>query len=70
MKINVQSYSYTEPVTLKINDECNHAGAYEQELDYGYPDRYISDWVDDWRLSLVCNRCDWTEIIEREPDYE
>lgn len=62
---------YGTDISVVVNDECNHAGATEEELDYGYANRYICDWVDDWRWSKVCDKCDWSEIIEpEEPDYD
>lgn len=72
MTIEVKApYSYEEDVTVVVNDECNHAGKYEEELDYGYADRNICDWVDDWHNSWVCDKCEWTEFIEpEEPEYE
>jgi len=65
-----------DPITVQILDdagdvlECNHAGAEEEELDYGYADSNKCDWVDDWHNSMVCDKCDWSEIIKRGNDYE
>ena len=62
---------YGTDLSVVVNDECNHAGAYEDELDYGYASYEKCDWVDDWRWSRVCDKCDWSEIIEPEElDYE
>ena len=72
MKIAIQdkSLGYGDPVTVVVNDECNHAGAYEDELDYGYANANIGDWVDDWHLSRICDRddCDWSEMIESDDE--
>lgn len=83
MKINIATpYDYGTDITVQVGyiednefilEECNHAGATEELLDYGYADRYLCDWVDDERNTLVCDKenCDYQEeIIPDEPEYE
>ena len=72
MSITVTApFSYAEEITVVVNDECNHAGMYEEELDYGYASYEKCDWVDDMRNSWVCDKCDWSEMIEPdEPEYD
>ena len=68
---------FDEEITVQIKDvdgellECNHAGKYQDQLDYGHASYEKCDWVDDWHNSWVCDKCDWTEYIEpEEPEYE
>lgn len=81
MTIQVKtSYEYAEPVTVQVGytedgefilDECDHAGATEEMLDYGYASYEKCDWVDDEMNTLVCDKCEYQEIIEpQEPEYE
>jgi hypothetical protein len=59
-----------------ILEECNHAGAIEELVDYGglqHDSVGDLDWFDDERLTLVCDKpnCDYQEIIEsEEPDFD
>ncbi len=86
MSINVYAlYDYGTSVTVQIGyfednefilEECDHAGAIQEDLDYGglYYDRVGDlDWQDDIRPTLVCDKpnCDWQEMIEpEEPEYD
>lgn len=83
MTVNVKSdrYDYGYDITVQtgyvedgefILEECNHAGATEEMLDYGYASYELCDWVDDERLTLVCDKdnCEYQELIESEPDYD
>jgi hypothetical protein len=36
---------------------CQHESTHTESLDYGYPDAYLGDWVDDWRDTQVCDDC-------------
>lgn len=56
-----------------IMEQCNHAGAYEEEMDFGglYPDSVGDlDWKDDMRTVLVCDRCDWVDEEYGMRDYD
>lgn len=69
-KINVfEYYSFDEPITVQWyeNDfliDCNHAGAEIEEVDHGYADPYLGDYVDNWQKVPVCDKCNevvWTD---------
>jgi len=67
MKIEVNGlYSNAEDITVVVNGKCNHAGKYEEDLDYGYASTNRSDWIDIWQNTWVCDKCDWTKLIEVE----
>ena len=71
IKINVNDLSdYEQPITVVTNgwyedgelviDECNHAGAEEEEVDCGGLRHCANgdlDWFDDWKNLLVCDKC-------------
>lgn len=48
--------SGTLDISVFVNDECNHAGAEYEELDFGQPVYRNGelDYEDDWRTVLVC----------------
>lgn len=64
-------YSYGEYITVQVFEDevlvfCNHAGADVEEVDYGYADANKCDYVDDWRNSMVCDKCDNVEQLINE----
>jgi hypothetical protein len=56
MTIQVQ-YQPTEYIYDWGEFVCQHASTHVESLDYGYPDASISDYVDDWRDTDVCDDC-------------
>lgn len=58
MQLNINYKPTEEPVTITIDDECNHAGADYEDIDFGYASYEHADWIDDWRTVLVCDKCD------------
>lgn len=76
MTINVKApYAYAEPVSVVVNDECDHAGAEIEMLDYAkssfWADAgiYVND--DSETLPTLVCKCGFEEIQEPdEPEYE
>lgn len=64
---------FDNSISVVVNDECNHAGAEREEVDYGglqHDSVGDLDWFDDFRPALVC-KCGHVEDIEpEEPDYD
>jgi hypothetical protein len=57
MKINVkEGYNFEQPITVQVFEDeilmgCNHAGAEEEEVDFGSYEN------EDWAKTLVCDKC-------------
>lgn len=74
MKITIQSgKTYTKPISVIFEDECNHAGAEVEMLEYSkssfWADAgiYVND--DSEELSTLICKCGFEEIQEsEEPD--
>jgi len=73
MKIGVSYIPNEQEISVIVDGECNHAGAEEEEVDYGglhHDSVGDLDWFDDLRLALVC-KCGHIQDIEpEEQDYE
>lgn len=68
-KIPVDFIYSQDDVTVQTfeNDiliDCNHAGYEYEEVDYGYADSNIGDYVDNWRKMPVCDKCN--EVIDND----
>lgn len=70
-----QSYTYPEVLSITINDECDHAGAEVEMLEYSkssfWADAgiYVND--DSEELPTLVCKCGFEEVQEREePDYD
>lgn len=63
MKITIQ-YQPTEYILgYDWTFECQHASTHTEEVDCGYADSYIGDWVEDWQNVEICDECN-TEVEE------
>ena len=69
-KIDIyDDYSFEHPVTVQwfentILMHCDHAGAEIEEVDTGYADSRLGDYVDNWTKLPVCDKCNevvWTD---------
>lgn len=76
MTITVNTpYAYAEPISVIVEDECDHAGAEIEMLEYSkdswWEDAhcYVND--DSEELPTLVCKCGYEELQEREePDYE
>lgn len=66
MKIKIVKLPTEESITVQkgyfegkefVLEECNHGGAEYHLVDFGAPDYYKGDYVDNWRLVQVCDKC-------------
>ena len=64
--LQVQIISEETPITVRggvwdddifDQDWCNHAGAFETEVDNGYADSNTCDWVEKISVERVCDKC-------------
>lgn len=53
-----------EHISVEINGICNHESYEYVEMDFGYPDATIGDYVESWQTVGVCNRCEALYDIE------
>lgn len=52
----------TVQVEVRVLSKCQHDSLRVEEVDYGYADQALGDWVEDWHFAYVCNECD--EVLE------
>lgn len=74
MTISIKGQSYTEPISVTVNDFCDHAGAEIEMLEYSKPSWWEDAHIyvdDDSELlpTLVC-RCGYEELQERDYDSD
>jgi hypothetical protein len=57
-KITVLKKPEHTEISVTIDGLCNHAGEHTfEDIDFGWADSQIGDWVDNVQLVEVCAKC-------------